>query len=167
MQAGKSFQNSFHDTAYVCTSGVKVPLPRVSTQVVLPPATVASTVTAIGTNTPAPAPVVEQPGIHARELSRPQLPESPELLPSFGLSSSSPSPTLPWGAAEYSLLPFLPNRVQVGHSQDVPDEGSLFNVSPLSPGLLFRPPRGSKSPPAGGGDLDRCPFYGLGGRQVV
>ena len=37
-----------------------------------------------------------------------------------------------------------------GHSQDVPDEGSLFNVSPLSPGLFFRPPRGSKSPPTGG-----------------
>ena len=41
-------------------------------------------------------------------------------------------------------------RVQAGHSQDVPDEGSLFNVSPFSPGLFFRPPRGSKSPPTGG-----------------
>ena len=58
----------------------------VSTQVVLPPATVASRVTAIGTNTPvvaAPAPVVEQPQIHAGELPKIQLPESPELLPSF------------------------------------------------------------------------------------
>ena len=27
---------------------------------------------------------------------------------------------------------------------------SLFDVSPLSPGLFFRPPRGSGSPPAGG-----------------
>ena len=110
--------------------------------------------TAIGTNTPfvaALAPVVEQPGIHARGFPTLRLSESPELLPSFGLSSSSPSPTLPWGAAEDSSLPFSPNRVQARHSQDVPYEGSLFNdVSPLSPGLFFRPPRGSKSPPAGG-----------------
>ena len=240
MQAGKisrtiSTTPLTLDLTVVCTSGVKVPPPGVSTQFVLPPATVASTLSAIGTITPvvaAPAPVVEQPGIHARELPKLQLPESPELLPSFGLSSSSPSPTLPWGAAEDSSLPFSPNRVQAGHSQDVPDEGGLFNVSPLSPGLFFRPPRGSKSPPtagvllpttlddfddsilgdpityaqceqfpgsesplslpvyawpsgsvflldptdcvgfgnllsAGGGDLDRCPSDGLGGRQVI
>ena len=52
------------DLTVVCTSGVKVPPPGVSAQVVLPLATVASTVTAIGTNTPVvaiPAPVVEQP----------------------------------------------------------------------------------------------------------
>ena len=28
-----------------------------------------------------------------------------------------------------------------GHSQNVPGEGSLFNVSPLSPGLVVRPTR--------------------------
>ena len=33
--------------------------------------------------------------------------------------------------------------------QAVPDEDSSFSVSPLSPGLFFRPPRGSTSPPAG------------------
>ena len=66
------------------------------------------------------------------------------------VSSSSSSPTLPWGTAEDSSPPFSPNCVQEGHSQDVPDEGSLFNVSPLSPGLFVRPPRGSGSPPAGG-----------------
>ena len=137
------------DLTVVCTSGVKVPPPGASTQVVLPPATVASAVTAVGTSTPfvaAPSPVVEQPGIHAREFPTLRLSESPELLPSFGLSSSSPSPTLPWGASEDSSPPFSPNRVQAGHSQDVPDEGSLFNVSPLSPGLFLRLPRGSKSP---------------------
>ena len=137
----------------MCTSGVKVPPPGVSTQVVLPPATVASKVTDIGTNTPvvaAPAPDVEQPGIHALELPIPQLRESPELLPSFRVSPSSPSPTLLWGAAEDSSPPFSPNHVQAGHSQDVPDEGSLFNVSPLLSGLFFRPPRGGKSPPAEG-----------------
>ena len=141
------------DLTVVCTSGVKVLPPGASTQVVLPPATVASTVTAIGTNTPfvaAPAPVVEQPGLHAREFPTLRLSESPELLPLFGLSSLSPSPTLPWGAAEDSSPPFSPNRVQAGHSQDVPDEGSLFNVSPLSPGLFLLLPRGSKLSLAGG-----------------
>ena len=141
------------DLTVVCTSCVKVPLAGASTQVVLPSAIVASAVTAVGTNMPfvaAPAPVVEQPGIHAREFSTLWLLEFPELLLSFGLSSSSPSPTLPWGAAEDSSPPFSPNRVQVGHSQDVLDEGSLFNVSPLSPGLFLGLPRGSKSPLAGG-----------------
>ena len=49
---------------------------------------------------------------------------------------------------EDSSPPFSLNRVQAGYSQDVPDEGSLFNVSPLSPGLLFRPSRGGQSPSA-------------------
>ena len=50
------------------------------------------------------------------------LSESSELLPSFGWSSSSSSsssPTLPWGTAENLSPSFSPNR--------------LFNVSPLSP----------------------------------
>ena len=55
----------------------------------------------------------------------------PELLPSFGLSSPSPSPTLPWGAAEDSSPPFSPNHVQAGPSQDALGEDSLFTVSPL------------------------------------
>ena len=107
----------------------------------------------IGTSVPvvaAPTPVVEQPGVHVVELPKPQLPESPELLPLSGRSSSSPSPMLPWGAADDSSPPFLPNCVQEGHSHNVTDEGSLFNVSPLSPGLLFRPSRGGQSPPAEG-----------------
>ena len=143
------------DLTVVCTSGsgVKVPPPGASTQVILPPATVASTMTAIGTSTTfiaIPAPVVEQPGMQAKEFPTLRLSESPKLLPSFGLSSESPSPTLSWGAAEDSSPPFLPNRVQVGCSQAVPDEDSSFSVSPLSLGLFLRPPRGSTSPPAGG-----------------
>ena len=70
--------------------------------------------------------------------------------PLSGRSSSSSSPTLRGGAADDSSPPFLPNRVQAGRSQNVPDEGSLFNVSPLSPGLLCRPSRGGQSPPAEG-----------------
>ena len=72
------------------------------------------------------------------------------MLPSFGLSSSSSSPTLPWGTAEDSSPTFSPNWVREGHSQDVPDEGSLFNVSALSPGLVVRPTRGSGAAPSEG-----------------
>ena len=64
------------------------------------------------------------------------LSESLELLLSFGWSSpssSSSSPTLPWGTAENSSPAFSPNRVMKGQSQTSPSEGSLFNVSPMSP----------------------------------
>ena len=64
------------------------------------------------------------------------LSESSELLPSFGWSSSSSSsssPTLPWGTADNSSPSFSPNRIREGQSQISPSEGSLFNVSPLSP----------------------------------
>ena len=57
------------DLTVECTSGVEVPPPKASTQVVLPPATVAHTVTAAGTSMPfvaTPAPVVEQPGCMPR-----------------------------------------------------------------------------------------------------
>ena len=99
--------------------------------------------------------MVEQPsspvkeGVHVVELLQ-------SLLPLSGRSSSSSSPTLPWGTAGDSSPPFSPHCVQAGHSRDVPDEGSLFNVSPLSPGLLFRPTRGGQSPPAGGGGESYC-----------
>ena len=141
------------DLTAMCTPGVEVLQPGASTQVVLPPATVANTVTAVDTSTPfvaTPAPVVEQPGMQAKKFPTLRLSESPNLLPSLGLSSSSSSPTLPWGTAEDWSPSFSPNRVQEGHSQDVQAEDSLFNVSPLSPGLFVRPPRGSGSPPAGG-----------------
>ena len=143
------------DLTVKCTSGVKVPPPGASTQVVLPPATVDHTEIAAGTSKPfvsTPAPVVEQPEVQAKGFPTLRLVESPELLPSFKWLSPSPSPTLPWGAAEDSSPPFPPNRVQSGPSQDDPDVDSLFDVSPLSPGLFFRP-RGSGSPPAGGGPI--------------
>ena len=62
-----------------------------------------------------PAPVVGQPELKAKEFPTLRLPESPDLLPSFGLSSSSSSPTLPWGTAEDSSPPFSPNRVRERH----------------------------------------------------
>ena len=42
------------------------------------------------------------------------------------------------GDAGDSSVPLSPNRVQAGHSQDVLEEGSLFHVSPISPGFLSR-----------------------------
>ena len=59
------------DLTVVCTSWVKVPPPGASTQVVLPPATVANAVTAIGTSTPfvaTPAPVMEHRGCRPRSF---------------------------------------------------------------------------------------------------
>ena len=70
--------------------------------------------------------------------------------PLSGRSSSSSSQTLAWGDVDDSSAPLSPNRVQAGCSQDVPDEGSLFNVSPVSPGFLFRPSRGDQPPPSEG-----------------
>ena len=35
--------------------------------------------------------------------------------------------------------PLSPNRVRKGHSQDMPAEGSLFAVSPDTPGYSMRP----------------------------
>ena len=63
-----------------CISGVEVPPPGASTQIVLPPATVAHQVTAAGTSTPfvaTPAPVVEQLGVHAKGFPTLWLVESP------------------------------------------------------------------------------------------
>ena len=98
--------------------------PGAAAQGVLPPGTVTNSVTGFDTSTPAiatAAPVVKQPDPKAKEVPTLLLSESPDLLPSFGLSPPSPSPTLPWGTAEDSSPPFSPNRVREGHSQDVPD----------------------------------------------
>ena len=75
---------------------------------------------------PDPVPVVESvPAV--------DLPSSPLS----GQSSPVSSQTLAWGDAGDSSVPLSPNRVQAGRSQDVPDEGSLFHVSPVSPGFCF------------------------------
>ena len=109
--------------------------------------TVNESVTGFDTNTPlvvTPAKLVDQKTPQVEDFPTLDLSESSELLPSFGLStssSSSYSPTLPWGTADDSSPSFSPNRVREGQSQKDPDEGSLFNVSPLSPELVVRPPR--------------------------
>ena len=52
---------------------------------------------------------MRQPDPKAKEVPTLRLSESPDLLSSFGLSSPSPSHTLPWGTAEDSSPPFSPN----------------------------------------------------------
>ena len=63
------------------------------------------------------------------------------VQPSTPLDSGRMSPDSPQTVAfddmVDSSVPLSPNRVQVGKSQYVPDEGSLFNVSPVSPGFLM------------------------------
>ena len=141
------------DLTVMCAPGTEVVRPGAAAQGVLPPGTVANSAPAFDTSKPAvamPAPVVGQPEPKAKDFPTLRLPESLDLLPSFGLSSSSSSPTLSWGTAEDSSPTFSPNRVREGDSPDVPDEGSLFNVSPLSPGLVVRPTRGSGAAPSEG-----------------
>ena len=69
----------------------------------------------------------------------PDCPTPPSSLMSSGQSATPSSQTLAWGDAGDSSVPLSPNRVQAGCSQDVPEEGSLFHVSPVSPGFLTRP----------------------------
>ena len=57
------------------------------------------------------------------------LPESPEMNNS--------------GDQGVLSAPISPNRVRKGHSQDMPAEGSLFDVSPDIPGFHMRPAGGS------------------------
>ena len=140
------------DLTVLCTPETDILQPGTAAQGVLPPGTATNSVTGFDTSTSAvatAAPVVRQPDPKAKEVPTLRLSESPGLLPSFGLSSPSPSPTLPWDTAEDSSPPFSPNRVREGHSQDVPDEGSLFNVSLLSPGRV-RPTREGGAAPSEG-----------------
>ena len=69
----------------------------------------------------------------------PDCPTPSSSLTSSGQSAAPSSQTVAWGDAGDSLVPLSPNRVQAGCSQDVPEEGSLFHVSPVSPGFLTRP----------------------------
>ena len=62
-------------------------------------------------------------------------------LTSSGQSATPSSQTMAWVDVSDSSVPLSPNRVRMGHSQDVPEEGSLFHVSPISPGLLDWPTR--------------------------
>ena len=62
--------------------------------------------------------------------------------------------------------PLSPNRVRQGHSQDMPAEGSIFDVSPYEPGFNMRPARGGvqqpeiKQPPPSNYVSFNDPFFG-------
>ena len=65
------------------------------------------------------------------------------------LSPDSPR-TIAFDDMGDSSVPLSPNHVQAGRSQDVPDDGSLFNVSPVSPGFLMRPSGAAVQQPGAG-----------------
>ena len=135
------------DMTVVCTPDPDRLQPEVRSQKVLPADTVNESVTGFDTSTPliaTPAMLVGQKTLQVEEFPTLDLSESSELLPSFGLStssSSSSSPTLPWGTADDSSPSFSPNQVREGQSQSKPDEGSLFNVSCVLLGTAERPSR--------------------------
>ena len=59
--------------------------------------------------------------------------------PRSGQISPEYPPTIAFEDMGDSSVPLSPNRVQAGRSQEVPEDGSLFHVSPVSPGFLMRP----------------------------
>ena len=101
----------------VCTPVPDPVHPGAVAHELLPAETVNKSVTGFDTSTPfvaTPAIVVGQQRPQVKNFPTFDLSESSELLPLFGLSSpssSSSSPTLPWGTAEDSSPSFSPNRV--------------------------------------------------------
>ena len=95
------------DLTVSCTPETDILQAGAAAQEVLPPGTATNSVTGFDTSMPAVAmatPVVRQPDPKAKEVPTLRLSESPDLLPSSGLSSQSPSPTLPCRGLVVSLL---------------------------------------------------------------
>ena len=133
------------DMTVVCTPEPDPVQPGVVAHELPPTETAKTSVTGFDTSTP----FVAAPAIVGGERI-PQAKKFPtfDLSESFGLSSSSSSsssPTLPWGTAKDSSPSFSPNRVREGQSQNTPSEGSLFNVSPLSPEIVVQPNRENRT----------------------
>ena len=104
--------------------------------------------------TPRSVPTIPAPmgdGVPAVPSSVPlDCPTPSSSLTSSGQSATLSSQTLAWVDAGESSVPLSPNHVHVGRSQDVPEEGSLFHVWPVSPGFLTRPSRDAPPfPPEG------------------
>ena len=163
------------DMTVTCSSGV-APMSAHPPAVTSIPAMSTATITSgeIDVNTRssdvAPVPRLEPESVPvgesvpAVELSSPPLSEKPvpvpvvESVPAVyfsssplsGQSSPASSRMLAWGDAGDSSVPLSPNRVQAGRSRDVPEEGSLFHVSPVLPGFLFRPSRADQQFPPDG-----------------
>ena len=66
-------------------------------------------------------------------------------LPLSGQLSPASPQAVAWECLGNSSVPLSPNRVQERLLQDIPDEGSLFHVSPISPGFCMHP-SGAASP---------------------
>ena len=58
-----------------------------------------------------------------------------------------------------SSVPLSPNCVQAGRSQEIPADGSLFGVSPNTPGFVMRP-AGATQPLPLAFDYVSDPFFG-------
>ena len=100
-----------------------------------------------GSSGPDPVPMIGTVAVPAVESVEAVKRSSPPL--SGQLSPASPQ-TVAWEEMGDSSVPLSPNRVQAGHSQDVPEEGSLFHVSPVSPGFLMRPSGAAEQFPQAG-----------------
>ena len=107
------------------------------------------------------------PGAGAADLTTmvqpndvPQVGRMETVRPSTPLDSGWMSPyspqTVTFDDMADSSVPLSPNRVQVGKSQDVPEEGSLFHVSPVTPGFLMRPSGAAVQQPGAGVPLPQA-----------
>ena len=74
--------------------------------------------------------------------------------------------TIGFNDQDVSSAPLSPNRVKEGHSQYMPVEGSIFDVSPDLPGYSMRPAGGglqqldtTQTPPSTYGSFND-PFFG-------
>ena len=78
-------------------------------------------------------------------VANPKTPDGPIPVGSDILLPQSPELT---SLEDQGVLsaPLSPNRVRKGHSQDMPAEGSIFDVSPDVPGFNMRPAGGRVQP---------------------
>ena len=63
--------------------------------------------------------------------------------------------------------PISPNRVRKGHSQDMPAEGSLFDVSPDIPGFHMRPAFGQCQNTSGMDTTTTLPIYSIPKDSII
>ena len=89
-----------------------------------------------GSSDPVPVPVVGPVTVPVVESVQAVKLSSPPLSRQLSPVSSQ---TVAWEDMGDLSVPLSPNRVQAERSQDVPEEGSLFHVSPVSPGILMHP----------------------------
>ena len=75
-------------------------------------------------------------------------PRTPDGLLPVGSDILSPQSPELTSLEDQGVLsaPLSPNRVRKGHSQDMPAEGSIFDVSPDVPGFNMRPAGGGVQP---------------------